>query len=64
LSTYVLFNAVFEVAILEEEEQERQTKKRGSDNSSGCSVVLFLIGISLIAAGWFLILRDQRIFSF
>jgi hypothetical protein len=43
-------DGVIEMSILEEEEQ--QIKKSANNNSSGCSVVFFLIGTSVIIAGW------------
>ena len=39
-----------EMAIIEEEEEK--SKKGGNKNSSGCSVAFFLIGTSVIVAGW------------
>ena len=39
-----------EMSILEE---EKQSKEGAGNNKTGCSVVLFLIGSSLIIAGWF-----------
>ena len=46
-------DGVIEMAILEEE--EKQSKKGRNKNSSGCSVIFFLLGSSVIIAGWIVI---------
>jgi len=43
-----------ELSLLEEE-QEQQNKKGSNRNSSGCSVILFLIGSLITLAGWYVI---------
>ena len=40
-----------ELSLLEEE-KEKQSKEGAGKNSTGCCVVLFLIGSSVILAGW------------
>lgn len=45
-----------ELSLLEEE-QEQQNKKGSNRNSSGCSVILFLIGSLITLAGWYVIQR-------
>ena len=45
-----------ELSLLEEE-QEQQNKKGSNRNSSGCSVILFLIGSLITLAGWCVIQR-------
>jgi len=45
-----------ELSLLEEE-QEQQNKKGSKRNSSGCSVILFLIGSLITLAGWYVIQR-------
>jgi hypothetical protein len=45
-----------ELSLLEEE-QEQQNKKGSNRNSSGCSVILFLIGSLITLGGWYVIQR-------
>lgn len=45
-----------ELSLLEEE-QEQQIKKGSNRNSSGCSVILFLIDSLITLAGWYVIQR-------
>jgi len=45
-------DGVVEMCLMEE---EKQRKKGGNKNSSGCSVALFLVGSAVIFAGWIVI---------
>jgi len=45
-----------ELSLLEEE-QDQQNKKGSNRNSSGCSVILVLIGSLITLAGWYVIQR-------
>jgi len=48
-------HGAIELSLLEEEEeekQERQVKRGSGKNNSGCSVILFLIGSTMIVVGW------------